>query len=339
MSTAQRRPIPGPVGFFFAAIFNFVGLVLINAHDWWRPFTHGVVTERFADVVWAANLSAIVSLIGNLMLMRWWTRGPRAAVNVVTSFAAGLSAFVTMTVFPFDLARFGDLASPLGHGLLGVAVFGALVSMLVNLVRLSAASGRRLLALAPREGALKVRVVYESIFGNTRDVALAIGKGLGRLANVEVGVTEVGAADPKAKCDLLVVGGPVHAWSMTRGLTRTGAREQAERAGHEVVSHGIGVREFLDALPETSTAVAAAFDTAGRTKWFPVGSAARPAARVLDELGYRIVARPEHFYVTEIMGPMLDGELVRAEEWGAALARRVARPMPMRRGTEHALQG
>lgn len=134
-------------------------------------------------------------------------------------------------------------------------------------------------------------------------------------------MSEVGAAGV-SDCGLLVVGGPVHAWSMTRNLTRTGAREQAGKAGRDVVSHGIGVREYLDHLPPAQRAAAATFDTAASAKWFPVGSAARPAARTLDALGYELVATPEHFYVKDVMGPLLQGELARAEEWGAALAKR-----------------
>lgn len=325
MAPAKHRP-PSRFGFFLSALFSLVGLALINSHEWWRPLTHGVITERFADVVWAANLSSVTSLVANLLLMRWSTRRSRAALNGLTSLTAGLSTFVTLSVFPFDLARFGEWASPVVHVLLGLALFGTGVAVVVNVVQLLSAALRR--PVLAREGPLKVRVVYESIFGNTRDVALAIGAGLHHLMKVEVEVTEVGAADPKAPCDLLVVGGPVHAWSMTRGLTRKGAREQAAKAGREVVSHGIGIREFLEQLPETATSVAAAFDTAGRSKWFPVGSAAKPAARVLDALGYRIVVAPEHFYVTDTAGPMFDGELARAEAWGVELASRCTARAP-----------
>jgi hypothetical protein len=67
-----------------------------------------------------------------------------------------------------------------------------------------------------------------------------------------------------------------------------------------------------------------------------VGSAARPAARTLDELGYRTMVKPEHFYVQDVMGPLLDGELARAEAWGVALGARCTSHVPG--GTQVTLQ-
>jgi hypothetical protein len=319
MANDTRALPPGPGGYFIAALLNVAGLVLINLHDWWRPLTDGIVTERFAEVVWAANVGAATKILGNLVLMRWPTRAPRAAMNVLFAATGLLGVVVTLRVFPFDLSRFPAVVTPGLHVALVLAGLATGLAMAVNLVRLVAAGARRVRA-THHQGVLKARVVYESMFGNTRDVALAVAKGMRRVANVEVEVTEVDAADAKARCDLLVLGGPVHAWSMTRTFTRTGARQDAVKAGREVVSHGIGVREFLSKLDGTDAALAATFDTAASTKWFPVGSAARPAARALDELGYSLVTRPEHFYVAEKLGPLLDGELARAEAWGRCTA-------------------
>ncbi|UVJ41273.1 flavodoxin domain-containing protein [Arthrobacter sp. CJ23] len=53
-------------------------------------------------------------------------------------------------------------------------------------------------------------VVYESMYGNTRQVAEAIAQGLGASGTAKaVSVAEV-AEDDVAQCDLLVVGGPTH---------------------------------------------------------------------------------------------------------------------------------
>jgi hypothetical protein len=167
---------------------------------------------------------------------------------------------------------------------------------------------------------MRALVIYESMFGNTAHVAEAIAEGL--RPRFEVQLVEVGQADPELEdVDLLVVGGPIHAWSMSRESTRKGAREQAEDT--PIVSQVIGIREFLaelhDANPEHPVA-AATFDTAIRTRWFPVGSAAKPAAKRLRKHGYRLVATPEHFYVGDTRGPLLDGELERARDWARQLA-------------------
>ena len=84
--------------------------------------------------------------------------------------------------------------------------------------------------------------------------------------------------------DLVVIGGPIHAWAMSRPSTREGARQQALESGKEPVSKGIGVREWLESLaPAEGVRAAAAFDTAAAhpPPWLPRGSAARPEARRL----------------------------------------------------------
>ncbi len=63
-------------------------------------------------------------------------------------------------------------------------------------------------------------VVYESMFGNTRSVASSIGTGLSR--HLEVGLVAVDRCPTLDGdvFDLVVVGGPTHAFSMSRPATR-----------------------------------------------------------------------------------------------------------------------
>jgi menaquinone-dependent protoporphyrinogen IX oxidase len=109
---------------------------------------------------------------------------------------------------------------------------------------------------------MRALICYESIFGNTRQIAEAIGEGLRGGCDVEV--VEVGQASHATDdVDLLVVGGPTHAWSMSRDATRRGAREQAVKSHKHPVSNGVGLREWLQALrPAPRGNMAAAFDTA-----------------------------------------------------------------------------
>ncbi len=173
---------------------------------------------------------------------------------------------------------------------------------------------------------MRALIVYESIFGNTREVAQAVARGLSKRDDVELELVEVGHA-PKSvgPIDPLIVGGPIHAWGMTRAGTREGARTQAAQKHVDPVSKGIGVREWLAELPLNPAApAAAAFDTAIKTSWFPTGSAAKGERKALERAGYRVVAPPEHFYVKDTSGPVVPGELERAEAWAAAL------PIPSR---------
>lgn len=162
-------------------------------------------------------------------------------------------------------------------------------------------------------------VVYESIFGNTRTVAEAVAEGLAD--RYEVALFEVSAAPAApAGVALLVVGGPIHAFGMTREATRADARRQAGEKHVAPVSTGIGVREWLDALPAPDGPVAAAaFDTAGRIAGFTAGSAARGEAKRLTRHGYDLIAPPEHFYVQAVDGPLVDGERDRAVTWARSL--------------------
>ena len=61
-------------------IANLVGIVLFNTVPLWRQYTQGVVLEDFARILWAANISFLVQLAGNLSLMFY--RPPRFAAIV-----------------------------------------------------------------------------------------------------------------------------------------------------------------------------------------------------------------------------------------------------------------
>ncbi|MFL5913527.1 MAG: flavodoxin family protein [Gaiellaceae bacterium] len=164
---------------------------------------------------------------------------------------------------------------------------------------------------------MRALVVYESIFGNTRLVAEAVAAGLSSALDVDV--VEVAAAPASFDgVELVVVGGPTHAFGMSRQRTREDGRRQGAESGHEVTSTGIGLREWLEAVRGTGTA-AAAFDTRVAKPRLP-GSAARGADKRLRSRGFRPVARPESFWVSGTFGPLRDGEVERAHRWGEQLA-------------------
>lgn len=159
-------------------------------------------------------------------------------------------------------------------------------------------------------------VVYESMWGNTEAVARAIASGLG----ADVVVTEVADApvDLPDGVHLLVVGGPTHAFSMSRPTTRADAVKQGAPPGHS----DRGIREWLDAVHRADHLDVATFDTrVGKVRRLP-GSAAKKAAKEVRSHRLGRVVATESFYVDDVAGPLLDGELPRAEAWGAALRRR-----------------
>jgi hypothetical protein len=166
-------------------------------------------------------------------------------------------------------------------------------------------------------------VVYESMYGNTHVVAEAIGDGL--QGSAEVAVVPVGDADRALLegADLVVVGGPTHAHSMTRPTTRKAAIDDAHDHPDKHLTvdpdaEGDGVREWLAALGELGGR-AAAFDT--RIDGPPVltGRASKGIAKRLREHGFALVTEPESFLVTK-HSELEPGEAERARAWGAALA-------------------
>lgn len=167
-------------------------------------------------------------------------------------------------------------------------------------------------------------LVYESMFGNTKAVAEAIAEGLaftGSVRSVEVGDAPTALSDDVT---LVVVGGPTHAFGLSRARTRDDAGRSATQP---LISAGIGVREWLAALDPSSTGVrAAAFDTRVSRPRLP-GSAARGIGRRLRRKGYQ-ATESASFYVDGTTGPLVAGEIERARRWGQHLGSIVAGHAP-----------
>jgi hypothetical protein len=163
---------------------------------------------------------------------------------------------------------------------------------------------------------MRALVVVESMFGNTKEIAAAVADGLGESTTVDL--IEVNDAPHEFGADLgmLVVGGPTHAFGMSRAATR---RDAVTQAGRDPATAGIGIREWLERLePGSHPSLAASFDTRIASSRVP-GSAARAAQKRLKRLGFRPAMPAESFYVSGTPGPLVDGELERARRWGVLL--------------------
>lgn len=162
-------------------------------------------------------------------------------------------------------------------------------------------------------------VVYESMFGDNRQVARAITAGLGE-SRVVAEAVEVGTAPAEvpAEVDLLVVGSPNHAWSLPRPATREDA---ATKTDVPLVSQGIGVREWLESATLPQGIRTAAYDTRGSHPKAVVrfDHASTTIDKGLTRLGGTRLAPAEHFLVADVKGPLEPGELERAQAWGRAL--------------------
>jgi len=168
---------------------------------------------------------------------------------------------------------------------------------------------------------MKALVVYESMFGNTEQIAEAVAAGLGESVDVQLGEVSDAATEPDPELMLIVAGGPTHAFSMSREDTRADAISKGAREGEQE----FGLREWMAALPSGQhTEKIATFDTKIKSMRRLPGSAAKSAAKAARRHGYESVSKAESFYVDDVDGPLLDGEVDRARAWGRQLAASIA---------------
>lgn len=182
----------------------------------------------------------------------------------------------------------------------------------------TSAPGSPIPASHPRQG--QALVVYESMFGNTAAIARCVADGLAH-GGVAVETRHVATAfgHDLGTYDLLVVGGPTHAFSLSRATTR----HDAVRQGAPAEVESPGVREWLESLPPSildGPRLAAAFDTrVTRVRYLPKAASGR-AARMLAHHGFTVMSRPTGFVVEDVQGDLLPGERERAVQWGRDLA-------------------
>lgn len=160
---------------------------------------------------------------------------------------------------------------------------------------------------------MKAVVIYDSQFGNTAQIARAVAEGLLRAAadGTMVDLYNVSEVQPQqlAGLDMLVVGSPTQKFRPTlpikqllKGLPKnalkgvTVAAFDTRLTEEEINSHGV-LTKFVDIF----------------------GYAAEPVADGLKKKGGQEAAPPTGFYVSGTEGPLVAGELERAEAWGAAL--------------------
>jgi flavodoxin len=159
---------------------------------------------------------------------------------------------------------------------------------------------------------LKCLIVYDSFFGNTEQIAQAIGSSLGPNGNVVICRVNDVVPEQLNGLSLLIVGSP------TRGFRPTK-----------------GINEFLDKIPSgrLKNIKVLAFDTRispadVNSRVYSVlekifGYAAKPIAEKLKKKGGNLLAPPEGFYVKDSEGPLKDGELERAADWAGDFLLRV----------------
>ena len=164
---------------------------------------------------------------------------------------------------------------------------------------------------------MKAVVVYESLWGNTAAVAHAIAEGIGPGSTALT--TDAATPETLADADLLVAGAPVLGFSLaSEAMRRSVATSEAGAPTPPDLAHP-SMRTWLAGLP-SGRGRSAAFET--RIWWSPRG-ATGDIEKGLGRAGYRSVAKAHRFVVTDKYGPLREGELDRAREWGDELRRSI----------------
>ena len=155
-------------------------------------------------------------------------------------------------------------------------------------------------------------IVYDSVFGNTAEVARAIGAELENSHDVRVVAVQEGKPADLDGADLVIFGSP------TRGFRPTPT-----------------IQEFIgstgDALRDRRVA---AFDTRldpesihpAPLRWVVEvgGYAAGVLQNELNQKGVNKIAEPEGFLVGGTEGPLKDGEIARARDWARGIAQKLS---------------
>ncbi len=162
---------------------------------------------------------------------------------------------------------------------------------------------------------MKVLVIFDSQYGNTAQIAKAIGGAFEPLAQVQT--LPFGDVQPEnlEGHAILVMGSPTQRFRPTGGLS-----------------------DFLKKIPRKSLAGAAvaAFDTRllldeidSSALRFVVKTGGYAASSIADRLkksGGKLVVPPEGFFVLDMEGPLKEGELERAAGWARQIYAAVSSP-------------
>jgi len=151
---------------------------------------------------------------------------------------------------------------------------------------------------------MKTLIVYDSIFGNTEQIARAMGATIGLSQEVEVLHVNDVKAEQLMGLNLLIVGSPTRGFRPTPEIIRFLGRIPANSL------KGINVATF-----DTRVQVSDIESSIGRFFVKAGGYAAKPIADRLKKCGGNLIMPPEGFYVKGEKGPLKDGELERSAEW------------------------
>lgn len=151
-------------------------------------------------------------------------------------------------------------------------------------------------------------VVYDSQYGNTKQLAQTIAQTLSEFGTAHAQPVSKMGANALRDVDLVVLGSPTQGWRPTPAMLAFLAT---------IAPH------MLDGVD------VACFDTRFHWPRFLTGSAAQTMVRQLHKQGALLLTGPQSFFVTGRTGPLEAGELKRADTWARTLHDRIEEHSPV----------
>ena len=146
---------------------------------------------------------------------------------------------------------------------------------------------------------MKALIVYDSVYGNTQKIAMAIAEAVSPQGEVKVLRASEADLSELSSAGLLILDCPTHGGRPTPAM-----------------------QEFLNRIPAPSIQCisVATFDTRASVRWVKIfGYAAGRIADSLKRKGATLVAPPAAFFAAGKEGPLKEGELERAADWAKGL--------------------
>ncbi len=160
---------------------------------------------------------------------------------------------------------------------------------------------------------MKALVIYDSAFGNTEQIAQAIGIALG--SSDDVKVMRVGDVKPDqlVGLKLLILGSPTQRFRPLPGISNwLNGVPQNSLIGVKVAAFDTRLTmEEINKTPALAFFVKLSGDSAYTAKHI---------ADRLKKKGGQLIVPPEGFFVEGMEGPLVHGELERAQEWAKQIS-------------------
>ncbi|MFC1485858.1 flavodoxin family protein [Candidatus Latescibacterota bacterium] len=152
---------------------------------------------------------------------------------------------------------------------------------------------------------MQALIIYDTYFSNTEQIARAIGDSIG--SGADVTIVKVSEATPEQVrgTNLLIVGSPTRAFRPSPAIAKfLKSIPRQGLTGVRVAAFDTGI-SLDDVNPRLLKLLMKCF-----------GYAAKPIAAKLVSKGGELAVPPEGFFVGDTKGPLKEGEVERAREWG-----------------------